>query len=380
MEKPAVKSPLIAFLTRNAHIIIGATLTVIIFGILILCGGLAYLLITRDQPVSLPAPTGTYPVGRVTISWKDARPDLLVDGVPQAREYVVFIWYPAAPDPGVKAALYLPKDWASARTNDQGLGAVFQQDPSAVQSYAVENAQLASTPAAFPVLIFEPGYGPIATDYTTLAEDLASHGYVVAGITPLESAPFAVMPDGRIIKRTAAGSLPEGLGANINEAANKLILAWDSDFRSTWTQLNSMNRGATRWNGRLDMAHTGFFGHSFGGAAALNVCAMQVECLAAADLDGTLFGPVTAEPLQKPTLFLWSQNSADPAARKLYDSRPDQSVWKELPGVKHYNFTDMSLEFNPLLRAAGMLGSANPVDTLQTVRLTLRQFFDSHLR
>lgn len=380
MEKPAPKSTLLAFLMRNAHPILGIALALIVLGILGLCGGLAYLLITRDQPVSLPPPTGNYPVGRVMMSWNDARPDLLAEGTPHAREYVVFIWYPAAPEPGAKAAPYLPKDWAAALTNDQGLGAVFQQDPSAVQSYAVENAPLAAAPAAFPVLIFEPGYGPIAPDYTSLAEDLASHGYVVAGVTPIESAAFAVMPDGRVIRRTSAGSLPEGAGADLTSAADKLILTWMSDMRATWTHLNALNRGSTRWNGRLDLAHSGFFGHSFGGAAAVNVCAMQTECLASADLDGTLYGPVSNSVTQKPTLWMWSEGGGDLAARKLYDSHPDQSVWKVLPGARHFNFTDLALEFNPLQRAAGVIGSANPTETLQSVRLALRQFFDSHLR
>jgi predicted dienelactone hydrolase len=35
------------------------------------------------------------------------------------------------------------------------------------------------------MLVFAPGLGLRATDYATIAEDLASHGYVVAGMNPL---------------------------------------------------------------------------------------------------------------------------------------------------------------------------------------------------
>ena len=380
MEKPAARSPVPDFFSRHAATLITVILVLIVLGVLTLCGGLAYLLIARSRPVTLPAPTGTYPVGRTIISWKDARPDLLAEGTPKSREYVVFLWYPAQIDSTAKIAPYLPKDWTQARTNDQGMGAVFQQDPSTVQAHAYQDAPLAESATPFPVLIFEPGYGPIATDYTTLAEDLASYGYVVAGITPLESAPVAVLPDGTVITRTPAGSLPETTGASFEQAANQLIATWISDMRSTWTKLHTMNRDPGMWQGRLDMAKTGFFGHSFGGAAAINTCNAQSECKAAANLDGTLYGPVLSDGFHKPTLLIWAQKNPGASIEKLSRSGPAEVQTQVLNGARHYNFTDQSLVFDPLLHLAGLVGPANPAETLKTVRIALREFFDTRLK
>ena len=43
------------------------------------------------------------------------------------------------------------------------------------------DAPLAAGGAPHPVLVFAPGLGLAASDYTTIAEDLASHGYIVVG-------------------------------------------------------------------------------------------------------------------------------------------------------------------------------------------------------
>jgi predicted dienelactone hydrolase len=45
------------------------------------------------------------------------------------------------------------------------------------------------------VLIMGPGLGAAASDYTVLAEDLASHGYIVVGYTPTYSTDVT-FPDG----------------------------------------------------------------------------------------------------------------------------------------------------------------------------------------
>lgn len=380
MEKTADRPPASDFFSRHAATLLTLVLILIVLGVLTLCGGLAYLLIARSRPVALPAPTGPYPVGRTIISWKDARPDLLAEGDPKPREYVVFLWYPAQIDSSARLAPYLPMDWIRARTNDQGISAIFQQNPATVQAHAYQDVPLAKSDAPFPILIFEPGYGPIAADYTTLAEDMASHGYVVAGITPLESAPIAVLPDGTVITRTPAGTLPETSGASFDQTANQLIATWISDIRSTWTKLHAMNRDPGMWQGRLDMAETGFFGHSFGGAAAINTCNAQTECKAAANLDGTLFGPVLSDGFHKPTLLIWSERGADPSVEKLSISGPGEVESRVLDGARHYNFTDQALQFNPLLHLAGLIGPADPAETLTTVRVTLREFFDARLK
>lgn len=69
---------------------------------------------------------------------------------------------------------------------------------------------------------------------------------------------------------------------------------------------------------RLDLAHLGIFGHSFGGAAAAQVCHMDARCKAGIDIDGDLFGDVVQTGLDKPFMVL--QLGTDPCSDLHLDS------------------------------------------------------------
>ena len=183
-----------------------------VFGLLILAGivlsaaGLAYLGVRRNQSVTLPAPQGPYAVGRIITQWTDeTRPEEL--GASSAsgalRRLSVWIWYPAR-EPlgrGGAPAPYMPPIWAQARTADRGVGSLLFQAIGSIHGHAQAAATPAQQAAPFPVLIFEPGLGPLVSEYTTLAEDLASRGYVVIGLNPTYSAALTVL-DGQVIPRT----------------------------------------------------------------------------------------------------------------------------------------------------------------------------------
>ena len=48
----------------------------------------------------LPAPTGRHGVGRVSFDWVDqGRAEVYSSNPQDRRELVVWVWYPAAPDP-----------------------------------------------------------------------------------------------------------------------------------------------------------------------------------------------------------------------------------------------------------------------------------------
>jgi hypothetical protein len=71
-----------------------------------------------------------------------------------------------------------------------------------------DNAPVAE--GRFPLVVLEPGLGLAAAQFTTLAQELASHGYVVAGVTPTYSANVTVL-GGRVAERTPQGH-PENFG------------------------------------------------------------------------------------------------------------------------------------------------------------------------
>ena len=270
----------------------------------------ALLFWQHRQAVTLPAPTGPYAVGRADHDWIDRnRLDPIADEKGSFRELTVWIWYPAAAtsSPGVQ---YMPAPLRVALERHMGviLTRFLTRDLSLVRPHAIAGASLSPDSKKYPVLLLKPGIGALALDYTTLAEDLASHGYVVVGSDSPHSTTVVVYQDGRIARRTAAGRPAKG------HAFDDLAKVWADDDRFLLDQLALM----PAWRDKLDFQSVGAFGHSFGGAASLRFCSDEPRCKAAVDLDGALHGD--AEPAtNKPLLFFLSgqANSSAPEVQPI---------------------------------------------------------------
>src|SRR5262245_53988327 len=143
---------------------------------------------TADGPFDLPAPTGPHRVGTTTWRVTDpVRTETLADGGAR-REVEVLAWYPRQRSPSDSAsgggppAPYLREGLGEV----QGFASLFRAATDVfdrladVQTHAIVDAEPAS--AALPVLVFSHGMGSLATAYTALLEDLASHGYAVISI------------------------------------------------------------------------------------------------------------------------------------------------------------------------------------------------------
>lgn len=234
----------------------------------------------------------------------------------------------------------------------------------------------------FPLLVFEPGLGLAAYDYTTIAEDLASHGYVVAGINPTYST-NVVLSNGRLIRETRVGTADDG---NDTSEVQRLVGIWSADMVFVANRLQARDEASGRFADHLLPGPVGFFGHSLGGAAAASACRTESACVGAVDVDGNLWGNVTRTEIGKPFLFIGHQGS-------LQESETAASVRGTLRNVPkgegyvltvhrtaHQNFTDRAVYFWVLLRPAGMLGPINGQRGLAITSRYIRAFFDYHVK
>lgn len=55
------------------------------------------------------------------------------------------------------------------------------RDLTLVHTHSTSDPDLSPEQRSYPVIIMRAGGGALTTHFTTLAEDLASHGYVVVG-------------------------------------------------------------------------------------------------------------------------------------------------------------------------------------------------------
>jgi predicted dienelactone hydrolase len=360
---------------------------------LLVGGYIGVLAVSRRAVQALPAPSGPYAVGRTELDWTDpARSDPLAEQADLPRELAIWIWYPAQADASQATAPYFPPAWAQARNQDQGVGILIERELTKLQTHSYENASLASTQATYPVLIMEPGLGPAIPDYTVLAENLASHGYIVVGINPTYSSNLVVFPDGRVVTRSDMGTIPDSATRQeLDQIGNSLLAVWAKDVSFVLDRLQSLNASpGSTFEQRLDLEQVGVFGHSFGGATALAFCEQDPRCKAGADLDGTTFSSETGTSLPVPFLVMSEDYSTGcdwncAALRQIAGLGQPGTVYDlSVQGARHFNFGDLPLRIvpaaRPLLQAAGYAGSIDPARGEQIASAYLLAFFDKHLR
>lgn len=318
---------------------------------------LALLRREHGTEIVLPRPTGHFSVGRAAYAWiNDAQTDELALSPGAKREVLVWLWYPSSGSPSIASADYLPAPWRAAVERHSGglMSQFLTRDPAMVRCHSAADPGISLEQPSYPVVILRAGGGALTTDFTTLAEDLASHGYVVAGFDAPYRTFTVVFPDGRVVDRPPANN-PEDLSpADQDRLINKLLPMWTSDTRFVVDQLERLNAAAPpgKFAGHLDMHHLGMFGHSFGGATALQFCHDDPRCKAGIDIDGNPFGSVVQEGLTRPFMFLLSDHGDASAAEAREVYAKIQSIYNRLPNgrlllairhANHFSFSDQIL-------------------------------------
>lgn len=242
-------------------------------------------------------PTGPHAIGRTIHAWRDDARAEVMSKTPAKREVRVDLFYPATKPRNGRPAPYLPDVDAIERYADEhdgkgafagAFGAAYPLLRSTV-THTYANAPVAASPKRFPVVVFSHGGGINVLQYTTLIEEIVSHGYVVAAVEHPYDADFVVMPDGRIIeqqgwddsKRTPAERAAFHRERHrVNAADNSFVL----------DQLARIDSGAiaSPLRHRLDLSRAFAIGHSLGGKVSIVSCAADDRWRGCVNLDGGL--------------------------------------------------------------------------------------------
>jgi predicted dienelactone hydrolase len=145
----------------------------------------------------LPEPTGPYPAGTTSVWLRDtARPDPWVAEA-GARVLMVSLWYPAASPDGRRARYMTPAE-SRLQLTSRDITGIPPDALSTVRTNAAVDATPAGPRRGLPLVVLSPGFTNSRSTLTALAEDLASHGYVVAGIEHTYESFATAFPDGRV--------------------------------------------------------------------------------------------------------------------------------------------------------------------------------------
>jgi pimeloyl-ACP methyl ester carboxylesterase len=378
--------------------LIKALAVLAVFAVVGLAVLLALLWLEHKTGITLPLPSGHFAVGRATYVWvNNAETDELAPSPEAKREVVVWIWYPSAATTSAAPVEYLPEPWRLALAQHSGvlMSQFFTRDLSLVQAHSTPDPDISSEQRSYPVVIMRAGGGALTTDFTTLAEDLASHGYIVVGFDAPYRSFVVVLSEDRVIFRPPSND-PENLPPDqANRLINRLLPMWTGDTKFVVSQLEHLNAAdpSGKFTARLDTQRLGMFGHSFGGATALQFCHDDSRCKAGIDIDGAPYGSVVQEGLKQPFMFIFSDHSremSDPASSQIHADF--QSIFERLPsgrlvitirGANHFSFSDQMLLKSHIVIGLLRLFGFGGLDARRGLAITaeyVHTFFDVYLK
>jgi len=272
------------------------------------------LLATLFSGAELPAPTGPWPVGTTVAYLVDAsRKDR---EFPDGRPITLQLWYPVdATQSSVPTAPYLVEHGLADALASQGYYGV-ESATLAGWSNLATHSHVDAKPldGRRPLATFSVGLGVLRANYTTIAEELASQGYVFA----LVESPLAgcmMRPDGKLVQETTN---------RLDDPAEHraAIDAWTLDVRFVLDRL-AAKEGASILSAvgaTIDWKRVAAIGHSSGGLVAMQLAGVDERVRAAVDLDGGLVTPdreplarCAADGAKRPSLLLRSKPLYDDA-------------------------------------------------------------------
>ena len=330
--------------------------------------------------LSLPAPTGPHRVGTTSLHLvDDSRTDPLAP-TPRVRELMVRLWYPAAAQSRQPAAAYLTPGVASVSVDflRAVTGADLPTDLLSFPTHSLEDAP-ALPGTRRPVVLFSHGLGISAALNTALHEELASWGYVVAGIDHTFDCAVE-FPDGRVEIQKP--------GLRVDDLLREIRAA---DLSFVLDQLTALAAGHNPdaehrplpggLTGMLDPTRVGAYGHSLGGPTVIGAMNQDPRILAGAALDGTLRGPISFD---RPFLMMGNQHERradDPDWADFYDQLRGPRLHLVIDGAEHSDLTDITV-FKSTIDIS-VVFPTGPIDGLRAVSIQgsyLVAWFDWALR
>ncbi|WP_331743774.1 acetylhydrolase (plasmid) [Streptomyces sp. NBC_01136] len=329
--------------------------------------------------LTLPVPTGPYPVGTVALHLVDgSRPDP-VAGPGHYREVMASVWYPAR-----EVGRYPRARWmAAAPLRALLTSAGFEPDAvMAPLTVGHEGAPVRRTGGRWPVVVFSHGAHDHRADTTIVVQELASHGYVVVTVDHTYDA-FSEFPDGRLTVPSQA-TWPAIYATDIQFVLDRIE---DLDAgRNPDAEHRPLPAGL---RGALDLHRIGMFGWSKGGTATTLVMSEDQRVRAGLSLDGPM-QPVITTDLDRPFMMMTAEftRAQEPSVAEFWSHLRGWRLNVQADGAVHRSYGDYQALIPQLAKVVGMsdeelrgwIGTLDPARAVRIQQAYPLAFFDLHLR
>ena len=344
-----------------------------VLAVVIVKGAVMPQALAAPLTAGVPAPTGPNRVGTLAMRIVDSKRNDPYLGAGTKRELLVRFWYPMLMDVPCQPAEYMSLQvWAY-------LSELVNIHLPNVRTNSCWNAPIAK--GVYAVIVLTHGYTGTFTDYTFIAEDLASRGYVVASVAHTYETTAVEFPDGRLAK-SMVGSYLASESLSFDEASLSLALSVRlQDLKFILDEFARLNGGTDGpFAGQLDLSRVGLVGHSLGGEAAISGVEHDARFKAGVILDGVVTN-ASALGTDKAVLILatgreqWSDNEC--------------ALWRHLRGFRfavnligadHMTPSDAVWLAAYVPELAVQTGPIGPERTVAAIRNYVAAFLDTSLR
>ncbi|MEU8330579.1 acetylhydrolase [Micromonospora sp. NPDC048839] len=333
--------------------------------------------------LTLPAPTGPYRVGTVSLHLVDrSRLDPLA-GPGRYRELMVSVWYPAR-----DVRRYPRAPWMTPASMRMLLdSAGFAPDAAlAPLTAGHEGAPVRHSGHRLPVVLYSHGAGSHRSDTTIVVQELVSHGYVVVTVDHTY--------DG-------VGEFPDGRVTIQEEASDVTPWTYTHDVRFVLDQIADLAAGRNPdvdhaplpagLGAALDLSRIGMFGWSKGGTATALTMGTDRRIRAGLSLDAPMVSqPLPATDLYRPFMLMTADytRATEPAVAEFFAHLRGWRLNVQAAGAIHVSYGDNQWLVPQLARIIGMsdedladwIGTLDPTRAVRIGQAYPLAFFDRHLR
>jgi dienelactone hydrolase len=289
-----------------------------------------YRTFTNHLLTAFPKPTGTFAVGTADRVMVDPARTNLYRYSPRTNAFMVSFWYPAeTPAAGVLPAATWSQQFAADPSfwSFYGLDTRWALIAPRLVGHRFRGVPLAAGSDKLPVVIYSHGLAGTRETSSQIAEELASHGYVVVALDHTDCWGME-FPDGRYLRGSTGGDVTGRL----------------QDLQFLVDELARLNASDALFAGRLNLDRVGVSGISLGGTV-VETCRSDSRVKCAAIWEGANLQLNTAG-LQKPFLAGVAEATLLSSDNEwLFNQALTNAVLLQVRGANHQTGSDAGWTF-----------------------------------